>query len=195
VRIELNGQRLEPQGKSQKKVMELLLTIIAFGCQDVASETLCDVLWPDSEGDLAQQTLKTAIFRLRKLIGKTAVIVKDGRVSLNPDCCWIDSAAFEATLKELDDALQYTIDDDFLVTLSRRLFHYYQGKFLNQLDFRVVKFRQTQLQNKLVSSINRLITHYENQGDDQEVAWLREQMTARMSEFDSENKDLLESIR
>ena len=48
---------------------------------------------------LAQQTLETALFRLRKLLGKSAVLVKDGRISLNPNCCWIDVLVFESTLK------------------------------------------------------------------------------------------------
>lgn len=190
-RIELNGQPVQQDGKSQKKIIELLLTLIALGSQDVSREQISDLLWPDSDGDLAKQALETAIFRLRKMIGKTALLVKDGRVSLNADLCWTDVLACEITMKQLDYALLHNTDDDLLVQLSKRLFHLYQGPFLKQLDSGVFQSKQRQLQNKLIHLIERLITYYEKQENHQQITWLLEQSMEKIPQFKSDYQQLV----
>jgi len=190
-RIELNGQPLKQEGKTQKKVIELILTIIALGSQDVQGERICEWLWSDSDGDQAQQALETALFRLRKLVGKSAVLVKDGRVSLNSDCCWVDVLAFEATLKELGEILEYEPNVTLVDRLSKRLFHLYQGPFLSQLDSSLVKFKQEQLQKKIIRIIKRLITYHEKQQDYNRLSRLFEQCLERIPQFESEQKELI----
>ncbi|WP_444979220.1 AfsR/SARP family transcriptional regulator, partial [Bathymodiolus platifrons methanotrophic gill symbiont] len=172
VQIELNGQRLKQEGKSQKKVIELLLTIIALGGQDVSGEKVCDVLWPDSDGDMAKQALKTAIFRLRNLIGKSTVLVSDGKISLNDKHCWIDLWAFETTFQELDDELRQNNNDALVIELSNRLLHLYQGSFLKQMDSGVIKFKQEQLQNKILRMLNRLRYYHEKRQEHGRICWL-----------------------
>lgn len=190
-RIELNGLPLKQEGKSQKKVIELILTIIALGSQDVQGERICEWLWSDSDGDQAQQALETALFRLRKLVGKSAVLVKDGRVSLNSDCCWIDVLAFETTLKELSEVLEHEPNIALVDKLSKRVFHLYQGPFLSQLDSSVVQLKQKQLQNKFIRTIKRLITYHENQQDYNRLSRLFEQSLERIPQFESEYKELI----
>ena len=192
LKIELNGQLLNPCGKSQKKVIELLWTLIALGSQDVQGEQLCDWLWPDSDGDLAKQALETTLFRLRKLIGKATVLVKDGSISLNPNYCWIDVLAFENTRKELDDALQHKTDATLIVNkLSNRLLHLYQGPFLKQLDSGVVIVKQKQLQNKLTRLSERLITYYERQQNHNQISTLIELCLDRIPQFESDHQELI----
>ncbi|MGR8999348.1 MAG: hypothetical protein ACU88J_09905 [Gammaproteobacteria bacterium] len=186
VRIELDGQLLKQEGKSQKKVIELLLTIIALGSQEVPCEQICDLLWPDSEADLAQQTLKTAIFRLRKLIGKSAVLVSDGRVSLNDNNCWIDVWAFENTLNGLNDVLQQEDNDALINTLSDRLLHFYQGPFLKQVDSSAVTLKQEQLQNKMVRLLNRLTLYHKKREEHSRISWLLEQGLERIPQLEAD---------
>ena len=46
------------------------------------------VLW--SADDAAVQALRTTLFRLRKLIGEEVILRQDGRLTLDPTCCWVD---------------------------------------------------------------------------------------------------------
>ena len=68
--VRVDGTALQFAGKSQKRPLSLLKTLIALGGQDVAEARLADALWPDAEGDAAQQALATTLHRLRGLIGR-----------------------------------------------------------------------------------------------------------------------------
>ena len=59
--------RIRPQGRP-KKPLELLKAIIAFGGSNVATERICDALWPDADGDRALNSFKFAIHQLRRLL-------------------------------------------------------------------------------------------------------------------------------
>jgi two-component SAPR family response regulator len=88
------------EGKVQRAPMNLLKMIIAFGGQDVSEQRLANALWPDSEGDAAQQSLATSLCRLRKLIGNDAIKRQEGRLSLDPQLCWVDCWMFERVLSD-----------------------------------------------------------------------------------------------
>ncbi len=86
----------ETQKKKQAKPLTLLKVLIAMGARDVHEEQLQEALWPDAEGDAAHRVLITNLQRLRKLLGETAAIdYGDGRLSLSPLHCWVDTWAFE----------------------------------------------------------------------------------------------------
>jgi LuxR family transcriptional regulator, maltose regulon positive regulatory protein len=89
------GSALRFEGKTQKKPLDLLKAIIAFGGREVPESRLSDALWPDAEGDAAAQALATTLFRLRKLIGEQAIRRQEGRLTLDPNFCWVDCWAFE----------------------------------------------------------------------------------------------------
>ena len=89
------GAALRFVGKAQKKPLELLKALIAFGGRDVSEATLADALWPEAEGDAAAQALRTTLFRLRKLIGEDVIRRQDSRLTLDPTFCWVDCWAFE----------------------------------------------------------------------------------------------------
>ena len=189
--IELDGQILKQDGKSQKKVIELLLTIIALGGQDVYHEQVYEVLWPDSDGDLAHQALETVISRLRKLIGKSAILVKDGRISLNYNYCWVDVLVFESTLKELDAELQNEANEAALFKLSKRLFQLYQPSRMSELDSSIVMSKLKQLQNSFIILIKRLISYHEKQQNHRHLCKLLEQSLERIQQFESDHKELI----
>lgn len=116
------GQTINHAGKSQKKPLELLKALIAFGGRNVAESKLADVLWPDAEGDAACQALATTLFRLRKIIGEKQVRRQEGRLSLDPGSCWVDCWAFERLSNDSAAARAERAE------LVRRL---YQGPFLD----------------------------------------------------------------
>ncbi len=91
-RILRGDQPLAEGPKRQRKVMELLKALVAFGADGASEALLSEALWPDSEADAAHNSLKTAVHRLRQLLGRRdALKIHDGTISLNRSCCWVDA--------------------------------------------------------------------------------------------------------
>jgi LuxR family maltose regulon positive regulatory protein len=98
-----DGEPVRFSGKVQQKPLLLLKALIAFGGRDVKEEHLCDALWPDAEGDLAHRSFETTLYRLRQLIGKDKVVhLKEGRLTLDMQSCWVDAFALEQALDEAE---------------------------------------------------------------------------------------------
>ena len=92
----VDGRPLEFSGKTQKKPLELLTALIAFGGREVGERRLTEALWPDAEGDAAHQACAVALHRLRKLLGcDEAVRLQRNQLSLDPRHVWVDVWAFE----------------------------------------------------------------------------------------------------
>jgi len=94
--LRVNDEPVFFAGKAPKKPLALLKAIICLGGKDVKDYHLVDALWPDDEGDSARDAFRVALHRLRKILGNSdAILVEDGRVSLNRDLCWVDALAFD----------------------------------------------------------------------------------------------------
>jgi len=99
-RLEAKGQLVSARSGGQKKVLELLKCIIAMGGNNIRVDRLADVLWPEADGDGARNSLKTTVYRLRKMIGCNDVVrVRNGLVSLDEETCWTDLGAFYSLLE------------------------------------------------------------------------------------------------
>lgn len=62
-------------------------------------DMVADRLWPGSEGDKAQQTLDTALHRLRRQLGTEGLVLsRPGRVGLDPGQCRVDYWELQALL-------------------------------------------------------------------------------------------------
>ena len=53
-KVIIDGVSLQSSGKSQRKLLELLKALVAFGGEQVNIDKLSDALWPDAEGGLAR---------------------------------------------------------------------------------------------------------------------------------------------
>lgn len=97
----------EPLGKNRKaphRLMDFLKTLIAFGGTDVSATKLMDTLWPDADGAAAKVNLEKTLQRLRHLLRQEQILpVRAGRVSLNPELCWVDAFAFEKLIDAKPD--------------------------------------------------------------------------------------------
>jgi LuxR family maltose regulon positive regulatory protein len=90
---------LQLTGKPQVKPLELLKALIATGGREAHAANLAELLWPDAEGDAGFHAFETTLHRLRKLFGNyEALNMVDGKLSLNPQLCWVDMWAFEREL-------------------------------------------------------------------------------------------------
>jgi LuxR family transcriptional regulator, maltose regulon positive regulatory protein len=86
--------------RMQKRTLELLQALIAFGGTDVSAGTLTDALWPDSDGDAAYHALEGSLYRLRQLLGEpSAIIMSGGKLTLDRDYFWVDIWAFERAVQ------------------------------------------------------------------------------------------------
>ncbi len=126
------GEAMAITAKSSKKPLELLKVLIAQGGRQIGQETLIEILWPDSEGDAAIQSLYTTTHRLRKLLSEAAVIMVDGRLSLDTRYIWVDNLAFLRIAGRLQDILsaQQVEDQGSVQQLCEQFFHLYQGDFM-----------------------------------------------------------------
>lgn len=121
------GEPLRSSGKAQQKPLALLKAIIALGGKDVPEEGLLDALWPDADGDAAHQSLKTALHRLRKLIGlPEAITYGENSVSLDPRFCWVDVWVLDRLLPQAKAARTMPVEAS---AISRAL-TLYRGNFL-----------------------------------------------------------------
>ena len=106
-RLLIDDRAVEFSGKVQKKPLDLLKVLIAFGSTDVSEERITDALWPEATGDLAHKSFEMALQRLRKLIGRdNVVLLQNGQVSLDARQYWVDVRAFETAVQGADDGVR-----------------------------------------------------------------------------------------
>lgn len=146
------GTPVASPGKAQKRPLELLKALIALGGRDVSEPQLMEALWPDSEGDMAKQSLKSTVHRLRKMLGNEALLWSDSKLSLDARYCWVDVWSLE---RFLNSALHTQTDDAaILEQMLTRVDKYYPGAFLQGEDIGYV----LGLRERLRSKILRLLT-------------------------------------
>lgn len=96
-----DGQAVTFSGKAQKRPVDLLKTLVAFGGREVSEATVLDALWPEADGDAAAASFNMALKRLRGLMGNPkAVALADRKLTINPQLCWVDVWAFERGISD-----------------------------------------------------------------------------------------------
>jgi len=123
---------LKPGGKTHYRLLEFLKALVALGGTAVNASTLTELLWPDSEGDASQQALHTSLHRLRKLLGaENAILLEDGKLSLNGALCWSDVTALQSLAMQVEEARKSDATPvSRLVALGDRLMSIYRGPLL-----------------------------------------------------------------
>jgi len=129
------GEPVEAErGKAKRRPHELLKVLIAFGGERVAEELITDAMWPRIDGDSAHRSFTSTLHRLRKLLrDDRAVLLREGKLTLDPRHFWIDTWALEAVLSELEAALQpgrKPPPGEVVERLAARLHEMYRGPFL-----------------------------------------------------------------
>lgn len=122
-----NGQPLALSRKVQKRPLDLIKLLVAEGGVGVEIRALMQWLWPDADGDAAQASFDSTLYRLRKLIGvEGALTLSEGRLSLDGSKCWVDVWALDALLDSMEGA------DADIGTHARDLLRLYPGHFLDK---------------------------------------------------------------
>ena len=105
--IEINGAPLRFGRKAPKKPLEMLKYLVAVGGRDADGTSLGDALWPDAEGGAAKDSFETTLRRLRKLLGRdAALVVSNGRLSLDTKVCWVDTWALDRLQSRTEEILR-----------------------------------------------------------------------------------------
>lgn len=142
--------------KTQKKPLELLRALIAFGGREVLEEQLTEQLWPESDGDAAHRVFDTTLHRLRKLLGSDqAVVVEGGRITLNPQLVWVDAWAFEREVERAEPADPSSLE---------RTISLYPGAFLSRESAAWMSPMRERLRSMFLRAVERLGRIHEANG-------------------------------
>jgi two-component SAPR family response regulator len=164
----VNGAIVEWPRKAQQRPVDLLRVLISYGGRGVAASKLVDELWPDALGDAAASALKTTLHRLRKIFHREdAVLLRDGKLSLNPACVWVDTWALEQLLAELDTAVSRSNNDrelKVLETTAARFVGLYKGPFLDGNDLPCAAPLRQALHRRFLLAIERIGAAFEAMG-------------------------------
>lgn len=115
--------------KAQKKPLALLKALVALGGEQVHVAQVTDALWPDSGGDQAYSAFTTTLARLRKLIGRDALVLADARLTLAEPACWVDARALAASFDAARRAADAR-DDEEAWRRAEEALGLYRGPFL-----------------------------------------------------------------
>jgi DNA-binding SARP family transcriptional activator len=100
----------------------------------VRADQIADALWPHVDADYAHKSFTATLHRLRRLLGEDdAVLLRDGRLSLNPALVWVDAWALEQACGALEEAMRAPASaagDTSLAALADEAFSLYRGPFL-----------------------------------------------------------------
>ncbi len=155
---------IESTARSTRKPLELLAALIALGGRGVSQEKLIEALWPEAEGDVAQQAFETTLHRLRKLLDiGDALVLKDCRLTLDAHRCWVDCWALERALHQSEQTLAGSAaSDEDIESLTARIFALHQGPFLGtEADRPWALSARERLRGKLLRALERLGRYWE----------------------------------
>jgi DNA-binding SARP family transcriptional activator len=127
-----DGKPIRFSRKAQQKPLSLLKALIALGGRGVREEEIADLLWPDADGDMAYQSLRTTLHRLRQLLGnEKAVRVHEGQITLDDRTCRVDVWAFEQLLEQAETQWKKGKVEE-ATQLTEKALEIYKGPFLRQ---------------------------------------------------------------
>jgi len=158
-----DGKPLQFTGKAQKKPLELIKVLIAYGGIEVSIEQIIDTLWYEADGDRAHSAFSTTLNRLRTLIAnREAIQLQAGRIILNQNYWWVDIWAFERTLNQADD-LWAKAEREEAAALYEKVLTLYKGDFLSEESEMawMIPMRE-RLKGKFLSAIIKLGRYLEH---------------------------------
>lgn len=120
----------------RKRPFEMLQALIAFGGREVHADLLCQALWPDAEGDMAQNSFDVTLYRMRQTFGiKDLFKLNDRHLTLNNELAWVDAWEFERLINHSERLLARSYDLEAvreMIDCSEQLLKLYQGTFLER---------------------------------------------------------------
>ncbi len=151
--------------KAPKMPLRLLKVLIALGGREIAESSITDLLWPDAEGDMAHQSLRINLHRLRNLFElPEAIRFSDGKLTLDNRYCWVDIWAFELLIEQANESVkQNKIDSS--IDFTEKAIGLYRGRFLAEESEELWMLSASErLRTKLLRSVLWLGSQFEGAG-------------------------------
>jgi DNA-binding SARP family transcriptional activator len=160
-RIERHGEVLGGSGKAQRRPLELLKLLIAYGGEKVSESRIVDALWPRIDGDSAHRSFTSTLHRLRKLLGEDrAIVLHEGKLTLDRRYVWVDAWAFDALAARLEAG-----DGAQSERLAERLLALYRGPFLaDDADCAWYLPARSRMRARLARAIGRVLRQWQESG-------------------------------
>jgi two-component SAPR family response regulator len=167
-RVARHDEPLGGSGKAQRRPLELLKLLIAYGGEKVSESRVVDALWPRIDGDSAHRSFTSTLHRLRKLLGEDkAVTLHEGKLTLDRRYVWVDAWAFETLAARLDaevDPAQYE-------KLAERMLALYRGPFLaDETDPAWALQPRERMRGRLARAMGRVMRHWQESGQRERAA-------------------------
>jgi LuxR family transcriptional regulator, maltose regulon positive regulatory protein len=125
---------IELSAKGPGRPMELLKVLVALGAHNVRADQLADALWPNVEADYAYKSFTATLHRLRRMLeDDDALVLRDGRLTLNKALVWVDTWALDQLFEEFDTALRGTDacgEEALRRSSAEKALELYRGPFL-----------------------------------------------------------------
>jgi two-component SAPR family response regulator len=162
------------RGKAQKKPLDMLKAVIALGGREVSEQKLTDALWPDARGDTGRMLFKTTLYRLRQLVENSkALVVCEGRLTVDNKQCWVDAWAFERVLGDAERMWERSRErgrvravdrSQEAVGMTEKAVALYRGHFLeaDRNEPWTISLRE-HLRMRYVRAVSRLGYHWEEE--------------------------------
>ncbi|MES2355680.1 MAG: BTAD domain-containing putative transcriptional regulator [Pseudomonadota bacterium] len=129
--VVIGDEPLVFHGKAQRKPIELLSAVLANAGRGVDCGTLIDRLWPDLDGDSGRNAFDLALYRLRKLLKPVdALIMQDGKLTLDASKVWVDSWVLERFCERVDRMETLSLGKDDIDATAQQLLRLYPDCFL-----------------------------------------------------------------
>ena len=151
------GQNVEFSAKGPGRPLELLKVLVAYGGRHVRVDQLTDALWPHVDGDYAYKSFTATLHRLRRLLADDeALLLREGRLSLNPALFWLDAWAFDHLVAEVDACADAAAPAVQVRALAAELVTLYRGSFLpDESDQSAYLARREQLRARLLRALGQ----------------------------------------
>jgi ATP/maltotriose-dependent transcriptional regulator MalT len=161
-RLLRHDEPLPMTGKAQRRPLELLKVLIAYGGEQVSESRVTDALWPRIDGDSAHRSFTSALHRLRKLLGEDrAVVLHEGRLTLDRRYFWVDAWAFEALAAETERAS----DPLRAEQLAEQMLALYRAPFMaGEDDAAWVIAPRERMRSRLARALGRVFRQWESSG-------------------------------
>ncbi len=158
LQVELGGEPV--RGFRSQKIASLLAYLVYRRDRAHPREVLLETFWPEVDAGRAYTSLRQAVYQLRRLLGKEAILARDRTLRLHPGVeCRCDVHEFQALLEAARRAPEAE-----RVYLRERAVSLYRGRFLDGFYEDWVLVEAERLQDLYLQALRDLLRDHRARG-------------------------------